>query len=155
MTTNSKIQIATKTTALMLAIACSLALSACGGSEGSADGHAKDEAAASSSAGLPKGDIEAGKVLASAKGATGQACVDCHGAEGNAPIDASYPKLGGQYHDYLEHSLQAYRSGDRSGSPTTDLMAGQAKDLTDQQIADLSAYFGSVHSELRDLRNVN
>ena len=144
-----------KTPAILLAIACSLALSACGGSQDTANSHDNDEPIASSSAGLPKGDIAAGKVLASTKGATGQACVDCHGAEGNAPIDASYPKLGGQYHDYIEHSLQAYRSGDRGGSPTSDLMGGQAKDLTDQQIADLGAYFGSVHTELRDLRHAN
>ena len=144
-----------KSPVILLAIACAIALSACGGSPDAAEGHAADAKKASSSAGLPDGDIAAGKTLASTKGATGQACVDCHGAEGNAPIDASYPKLGGQYHDYIEHSLQAYRSGARSGSPTTDLMAGQAKELTDQQIADLGAYFGSVHTELRDLHNVN
>jgi cytochrome c553 len=79
--------------------------------------------------------------------------VDCHGAEGNAPIDATYPKLGGQYHDYIAHSLQLYRDGDRSGSPTTDLMGSQAKDLTDQQIADLAAYFGSRESKLHDLQH--
>ena len=81
--------------------------------------------------------------------------MDCHGADGNAPIDASYPKLGGQYADYLAHSLQAYRSGARGGSPTTDLMASQAKDLNDQQIADLAAYFGGVGGQLRDLHNAN
>ncbi|MEO6227375.1 MAG: c-type cytochrome [Thermomonas sp.] len=145
----------TKTQVILLAIACSLALSACGGKEEAAEGHAAEPAHASSSAGLPTGDIAAGKALASTKGASGQACVDCHGAEGNAPIDASYPKLGGQYHDYLAHSLQAYRSGNRSGSPTTTLMASQAKELTDQQIADLSAYFNSVPSQLRDLHNAN
>lgn len=155
MTTNIQNPIASKRTIILLAIACSLALSACGGSQGPADSHDNNEPVASSSAGLPKGDIAAGKTLASTKGATGQACVDCHGAEGNAPIDASYPKLGGQYHDYIAHSLQAYRSGARSGSPTTDLMGGQAKDLSDQQIADLGAYFGSVHTELRDLHNAN
>ena len=149
------IKTATKTRASLLAVACALALSACGGNEQATEGHAAEAKHASSSAGLPKGDIAAGKALASTKGASGQACVDCHGAEGNAPIDASYPKLGGQYHDYLAHSLQAYRSGDRSGSPTSDLMASQAKELSDQQIADLGAYFGSVKSELRDLHNAN
>ena len=145
----------TKTHVILLAIACSLALSACGGKEEAAEGHGAEAAHASSSAGLPKGDIEAGKALASTKGASGQACVDCHGAEGNAPIDASYPKLGGQYHDYIAHSLQAYRSGNRSGSPTTDLMASQAKELTDQQIADLAAYFNSAPTHLRDLHDAN
>ena len=142
----------TKTSMTPLLLACTLAgafaLTACGQQE---EGHAADAAHASSSAGLPKGDAEAGKALASTKGSTGQSCVDCHGAEGNAPIDASYPKLGGQYADYIEHSLQAYRSGDRGGSPTTDLMAGQAKGLTDQQIADLAAYFAGATSTLRDL----
>ena len=145
----------TKTHVILLAIACSLALSACGGNEESAEGASPEAAHASSSAGLPTGNIEAGKALASTKGATGQACVDCHGAAGNAPIDGSYPKLGGQYHDYIGHSLQAYRSGNRSGSATTNLMASQAKELTDQQIADLAAYFNSVPTHLRDLHDAN
>lgn len=135
----------------LLALACALALSACGGSEAPAEGHAADTAHASSSAGLPKGDAAAGKTLAATKGASGQACVDCHGADGNAPIDATYPKLGGQYADYIEHSLQAYRSGDRGGSVTTDLMASQAKNLSDQQIADLAAHYSSVKGQLKDL----
>lgn len=137
----------TKTSMTLLSLACALALSACG--QDAAD------PARSSSAGLPSGDATAGKALATAKGATGQACVDCHGADGNAPIDDSYPKLGGQYADYLAHSLQAYRSGDRGGSAASDLMANQAKQLTDQQIADLSAYFGSAPSQLRDLSGAN
>ena len=143
----------TKTSMTLLAVACALALSACGKQESAEAGH--QPAHASSSAGLPDGDAAAGKLLATKKGASGQACVDCHGAEGNAPIDASYPKLGGQYADYIAHSLQAYRSGDRGGSPTTDLMASQAKELSDQQIADLAAYFGGASSQLRDLHNAN
>lgn len=138
----------------LLILSAALALTACGGGEAPADsGHAAKpgEAHASSSAGLPKGDIAAGKALASVRGASGQSCVDCHGADGNNPIDDTYPKLGGQYHDYLEHALQAYRSGDRGGSVTSDLMANQAKGLNDQQIADLAAYYGSVPGQLRSL----
>lgn len=145
----------TQTSLILLAIACSLALSACSDKQEASEGHGEEAKLASSSAGLPDGDVAAGKALASTKGVSGQACVDCHGAEGNAPIDASYPKLGGQYHDYLAHSLQAYRSGDRSGSVTTNLMASQAKELSDQQIADLAAYFNSVQTQLHDLHNIN
>lgn len=149
----------TKTSMTPLLLACALAsalsLSACGKQESAEAGHGTEAAHASSSAGLPKGDATAGKALAMNKDATGQACVDCHGAEGNAPIDASYPKLGGQYADYIEHSLQAYRSGDRGGSPTTDLMATQAKHLSDQQIADLAAHFASASSQLRDMHNAD
>ena len=104
-----------------------------------------------SSSGLPVGRADAGEKLAGTKNAkTGQACVDCHGAAGNAPIDPTYPKLGGQYHDYIAHSLQLYRDGDRANA----LMASQASDLTDQQIADLAAYFGAQPTELRDLSHL-
>ena len=41
----------------------------------------------------------------------------------------------------------------RAGSGTTDLMATQAKALTDQQIADLAAYYGSVQGQLKDLKD--
>ncbi len=143
----------TKTSMTLLAVACALALSACGSEKAAEGEHAAEAAHASSSAGMPTGHIDAGKALASKKGASGQACVDCHGADGNNPIDATYPKLGGQYHDYIEHALKAYRAGDRGGSTTTDLMASQAKELTDQQIADLAAYYGSVQGKLRDLHN--
>jgi len=34
-------------------------------------------------------------------------------------------------------------------------MAAQAKGLSDQQIADLAAYFASVPPQLRDLENAN
>lgn len=137
-----------------VALLASLVLTACSpdgqtpaehSSADRAEGHTR------SSAGIPAGHADAGETFATTRQeATGQACVDCHGAGGNAPIDPSYPKLGGQYHDYLAHALQMYRDGDRSNA----LMASQAKNLTDQQIADLAAYFGSQPSELTDLSHL-
>ena len=141
---------------LRLAFACVLVagLSACGpeadhDATGEADAHAEQQ---SSSAGLPEGRIAAGEQLATAKGAaTGQSCIDCHGADGNAPIDPTYPKLGNQYADYLAHALQAYRNGNREHA----LMSNQAKTLTDQQIADLSAWFGTREGELVTLHGAH
>lgn len=129
---------------LALALSAALLLAACGGhSDDSTDGQT-----GSSSAGLPKGRVADGEQLASAKGqATGQSCIDCHGADGNEPLDPSYPKLGGQYRDYLAHSLQQYRDGDRQHA----LMSQQATGLSDQQIADLAAYFASRPTQLRNL----
>lgn len=142
-----------KILAIALLIAA-VALAGCNKPEEAAAEAAHEEGtheATSSSAGLPAGDVAAGEKLASAKNAkTGQACVDCHGAEGNAPIDPSYPKLAGQYGDYIAHSLQGYRDGKREHA----LMSSQATDLTDQQIADLGAYFGSRTGNLRDLHGV-
>lgn len=140
---------------LAIVFSASLVLGAC---SQPADEHAEggqaeaEHAVSSSSAGLPDGRIAVGEKLAAEAGeATGQSCIDCHGPEGNAPIDPSYPKLGGQYADYLAHALQAYRSGAREHA----LMASQAQGLTDQQIADLAAYFGSREGDLVDLANVD
>ena len=136
--------------AIAPALAAALLLAACSGS----GDHAEAEAGAprSSSAGRPEGNIAAGEQLANTKGAaTGQSCIDCHGADGNAPIDPSYPKLGGQYADYLGHALSGYRNGTRDHA----LMSAQAKSLTDQQIADLSAYFASRNGDLVDLTRMN
>jgi len=139
-------------------LATSIALAACSPAGQTAAEHSSADRAeghTASSAGLPGGRAEVGEKLANTKNAdTGQACVGCHGAAGNAPIDPSYPKLGGQYHDYIAHSLQMYRDGERAGSPTTDLMGSQAKKLTDQQIADLAAYFETQQTHLRDLEGV-
>lgn len=134
---------------LAIALTALLALAACSGQDGS---HAAEEGgASSSSAGLPDGRIAVGEQLAKGKGkATGQSCIDCHGPDGNVPIDATYPKLGGQYADYLAHALQDYRKGDRQHA----LMTQQAADLSDQDIADLAAWFASRPSQLRDLHEL-
>ena len=138
----------TRSVRLVAPLLLGLALVACGGG----GEHASDEGHASSSAGLPTGRVSVGEGLANAKGkATGQSCIDCHGADGNNPLDDSYPKLGGQYYDYLEHALQQYRSGAREHA----LMSQQAKDLSDQQIADLAVYFGSRPGQLRDLHGTH
>lgn len=140
--------------ALLLALslgACKQSHDASSSLSASDPGHASGEHGSSSSAGLPTGRIAHGEKLAHAKGAaTGQSCVDCHGEDGNAPIDGTYPKLGGQYGDYLAHALQAYRAGDR----THVLMSPQAANLSDQDISDLAAYFASRPAKLRDLHGL-
>lgn len=131
---------------LAVALGASLALSACGGT--SEPGVAR----ATSVNALPQGRVAEGESRANTKGAaTGQSCVDCHGADGNTPLDPTYPRLGGQYRDYLAHALQAYRAGDREHA----LMSSQAADLDDQEIADLAAWFASRPSQLRDLHGVH
>ena len=141
----------TTTGAAMIVLAATLALSACSSPETPPEGEAA-AAPTSSSAGLPAGNIAAGEQLASTKGAaTGQSCIDCHGADGNAPIDATYPKRGGQYYDYLAHALEQYRDGQREHA----LMSSQAAGLTDQQISDLAVYFGSRDAQLTTLEGAH
>ena len=87
------------------------------------------------------GDAEAGKT----KAAT---CQACHGPDGNAGIDPQYPRLAGQYRDYIAKALHEYKAGDRKNP----IMAGFAGTLTDADIEDLAAYFSSLpESKLTDL----
>ncbi|UWX03457.1 cytochrome c [Pseudoxanthomonas sp. NC8] len=137
---------------LAIALTVALLLAACSGQETAPAAEGEAHATESSSAGLPDGRIAVGEQLASTKGkATGQSCLDCHGPEGNAPIDASYPKLGGQYADYIAHALQQYRKGERQHA----LMTPQAAALSDRDIADLAAFFASRPTQLRDLHGVD
>lgn len=138
-----------KTSVLGLAVAlgAGLLLSACGGST-TEPGVVR----ATTVNALPEGRIAEGEARANLKGAaTGQSCIDCHGADGNAPLDPTYPRIGGQYRDYLAQSLQSYRSGERDHA----LMSNQARDLDDQQIADLAAYFASRPALIRDLHGAH
>lgn len=67
-------------------------------------------------------------------------CQGCHGIEGwrtAYPEVYRVPMLGGQHEAYLVKALQAYKSGERS-HPS---MRGIAASLSDQDMADLAAYY--------------
>jgi cytochrome c553 len=68
-------------------------------------------------------------------------CIGCHGIPGykaTFPLVYSVPMIAGQSPKYIESALLAYRKGDRN-HPT---MRGIAGSLSDQDIADLAAYYG-------------
>ena len=70
-------------------------------------------------------------------------CVGCHGIDGwrtAYPEVYSVPKLGGQHASYIMKALQEYKSGERS-HPSMKAIVGS---LTDKDIADLAAYYGSL-----------
>ncbi len=76
-----------------------------------------------------------------------EVCAACHGIDGNLVLAPDYPKLGGQHADYLEFALRAYRSGDRDNA----IMAPFARDLSDQDIRDLAAWYSRQESHLIDM----
>ena len=75
-----------------------------------------------------------------------QVCQSCHGRTGNESLQPSYPRLAGQHKDYLVHALESYRDGSRQNA----VMAGFAGNLSDQDIADLAAWY-SRQKGLQDL----
>ncbi|WP_028305225.1 c-type cytochrome [Oceanospirillum maris] len=88
-----------------------------------------------SGATMAAGDAAAGKTKAAV-------CAACHGANGISMIPM-YPNLAGQKAQYIENAIKAYKAGQRGG-PTAMLMNPQAAALSDQDIADLAAYFSSL-----------
>jgi cytochrome c553 len=81
------------------------------------------------------GDAKRGKDLSNT-------CLGCHGIPGyrNAYPNYSVPRLEGQHPEYIVAALQAYRSGDRSHLT----MHSQASSLSDQDMADIAAYFSGT-----------
>src|SRR5438552_16702107 len=88
---------------------------------------------------VPAGDAAAGSQKT-------QMCVGCHGIPGwrtAFPEVYKVPKLGGQHEAYLAKALQEYRSGARS-HPS---MRAIATSLSDQDIADLAAYYAGASAK--------
>ena len=68
-------------------------------------------------------------------------CIGCHGIpmyKTAFPEVYSVPMIAGQSPEYIVKALQGYRAGDRS-HPT---MRGIARGLSDQDMADVAAYYG-------------
>jgi cytochrome c553 len=66
-------------------------------------------------------------------------CRTCHGKDGQGTTPV-YPNLAGQKAAYMEQQLKAFRSGKRQ-APQMSIVA---KNLSDQDIADLAAYYASL-----------
>ena len=81
-------------------------------------------------------------------------CALCHGPDGES-ASAVYPRLAAQHPDYLQKQLRDFRDGRRVSDPMSEM----AKDLKDDDIAALAAFFASKKAGGRqpgdvDLANV-
>ena len=83
---------------------------------------------------LALGDADAGKSKAAI-------CAACHGADGNSVVP-NWPKIAGQHAQYLDRQIVLIKSGNR---PVPE-MAGIVIGLSEQDIADLAAFFSSQTS---------
>jgi len=77
------------------------------------------------------GSPEAGQ----AKAAT---CAACHGIDGNSQ-NPEWPSIAGQHESYIIKALRSFKNGGRQNV----LMSGMAMPLSDEDMADLAAYFSS------------
>lgn len=79
------------------------------------------------------GDVEAGKAKAAV-------CAACHGANGISIMD-TYPNLAGQHADYIVKQLKSFKDGTNRSNA---LMTPMATPLSEQDMADLGAYYNSL-----------
>ncbi|MFI3157352.1 MAG: c-type cytochrome [Methylococcaceae bacterium] len=86
-----------------------------------------------------EGNINAGKQKATP-------CTGCHGENGNSMV-ATFPKLAQQHSSYLERQLRSFKDGTRSDP----MMSAIAMTLSDEDIADISAYYTTQKVSENDL----
>jgi len=84
------------------------------------------------------GDPDAGQIKA-------EPCMGCHAVEGYYSVYPTYhvPRVGGQHPEYIIVALKAYKNKQRSHAT----MRAQAATLSDQDMADIAAYFSSFKAE--------
>ncbi len=76
-----------------------------------------------------------------------QVCQSCHGLDGKG-LDDTYPKLAGQFADYMVRALLDYKSGARKNA----IMSTFAGTLTEQDMENVSAYYSRLTADrLHDL----
>lgn len=95
-----------------------------------------------STASAVEGDAQAGKEKASVCGA-------CHGATGVNP-SPTYPDLAGQHAAYIVKQLVDFKSGAR----TDMMMAPMAVNLSEQDMADLGAFFAAQERATKGAESV-
>jgi len=88
-----------------------------------------------STASFAAGNAEQGKIKA-------ETCLGCHGVPSYTNVYPTYhvPLLGGQHADYIVAALKGYQSGERNHRT----MQAQSAKLSEEDMADIGAYFQSL-----------
>jgi cytochrome c553 len=70
-------------------------------------------------------------------------CAKCHGPN-RQDTNPRYPRLAGQYADYLELQLTLFRNGSRGGTDYQHIMSRAARQLTPAQARAAAAFYASL-----------
>lgn len=68
------------------------------------------------------------------------ACTACHSPTGSGNGPAGFPALAGQWPEYTELQLKAFRSGERHNDGDEQMMQATSQDLSDEEIAAVASY---------------
>ncbi len=73
------------------------------------------------------------------------ACTGCHSPRGLGNGPAGYPRLSGQYAEYIEKQLRAFRAGERTNDGDPKTMRLVAKHLSDAEIKAVANYISGLN----------
>ena len=73
------------------------------------------------------------------------ACTGCHSPRGLGNEPAGYPRLSGQYAEYIETQLKSFRSGDRTNDGDTQVMRQVAQYMSDAEIIAVANYIAGLN----------
>ncbi len=77
-------------------------------------------------------------------------CASCHGANFNTPIDASYPKLAGQYADYLYAALKAYQTQNNAVvGRSNPIMMGMAAPFSHAELHSIANFLSTLPGDIK------
>jgi cytochrome c553 len=78
------------------------------------------------------------------------ACISCHGENFAKPISPDYPKIAGQYSDYLFVSLKAYKTENNPQvGRSNGVMAGMVKQFSNAELKEIAKYVSSLDGDLK------
>jgi cytochrome c553 len=96
-----------------------------------------------------KPDINRGAVIAAQGAAGAAACAQCHAFNGVSDGSGAFPRIAAQSASYLAQQLRAFASGVRANA----VMSPIAKALSQDDIADVAAYYAGVDAPYLPLAN--
>lgn len=70
------------------------------------------------------------------------ACAGCHGPDGMG-VPAQYPRLAGQYAEYIEAQLKLFKSGQRAND-TNRMMRGVVERMTEREMKAVAEYAAAL-----------
>jgi cytochrome c553 len=80
-------------------------------------------------------------------------CIACHGAGLSKPIAPTYPKIAGQYADYVYAALRAYKTENKPQiGRSNPIMGGIVKQFSDSELKEIARYVESLPTTLQTIQ---
>ncbi len=72
-------------------------------------------------------------------------CMGCHSPRGLGNEPAGFPRIGGQYSEYIAKQLRAFRDGERTNDGDSAIMRQVAKNMTNAEIDAVANYIAGLN----------